>query len=90
MAETRSEAKSPEGKSLHSICRWTFNAGKGGFVPGDMRPEWGGSFGTPEMIELTAKKVRPRPKTKMPRERSMPISGFAFSSWRSWRFGFDY
>ena len=21
-------------KSLHSICRWTFNAGKGGFVPG--------------------------------------------------------
>jgi xylose isomerase len=48
-------------KSLHSICRWTFNPGKGGFVPGDMRPEWGGSkFGTPEMIELTAKKVRPR------------------------------
>jgi xylose isomerase len=26
-------------KSYHSICRWTFNAGKGGFVPGDMRPE---------------------------------------------------
>ena len=47
-------------QSLHSICRWTFNAGKGGFVPGDMRPEWGGRFGTPEMIELTAKKVRPR------------------------------
>jgi xylose isomerase len=47
-------------KSLHSICRWTFNPGKGGFVPGDMRPEWGGSFGTPEMIELVAKKVRPR------------------------------
>lgn len=47
-------------QSLHSICRWTFNAGKGGFVPGDMRPEWGGKFGTPEMIELTAKKVRPR------------------------------
>jgi len=49
------------GKSLHSICRWTFNPGKGGFVPGDMRPEWGGSkFGTPEMIALTAKKVQPR------------------------------
>ena len=47
-------------KSLHSICRWTFNPGKGGFVPGDMRPEWGGSFGTPEMIELVAKKIRPR------------------------------
>jgi xylose isomerase len=47
-------------KSLHSICRWTFNPGKGGFVPGDMRPEWGGSFQTPEMIELVAKKIRPR------------------------------
>ncbi len=47
-------------KSLHSICRWTFNPGKGGFVPGDMRPEWGGSFGTPEMIQLVAEKIRPR------------------------------
>lgn len=27
-------------KSYHSLCRWTFNAGKGGFVPGDMRPGW--------------------------------------------------
>lgn len=26
--------------SLHSICKWTFNPGKGGFVPGDMRPSW--------------------------------------------------
>ena len=47
-------------KSLHSICRWTFNPGKGGFVPGDMRPEWGGKFGTPEMIKLVADKVQPR------------------------------
>jgi xylose isomerase len=48
-------------KSLHSICRWTFNAGKGGFVPGDIRPEWAGSrFGSPDMIELVAKKIRPR------------------------------
>ena len=47
-------------KSLHSICRWTFNPGKGGFVPGDMRPQWGGTFGTPQMIELVAEKVRPR------------------------------
>ncbi len=47
-------------KSLHSICRWTFNPGKGGFVPGDMRPEWSGKFGTPEMIKLVADKVRPR------------------------------
>ncbi|MCJ7778380.1 MAG: hypothetical protein MUP16_08720 [Sedimentisphaerales bacterium] len=47
-------------KSLHSICRWTFNPGKGGFVPGDMRPQWGGKFGTPEMIKLVADKIRPR------------------------------
>jgi xylose isomerase len=47
-------------KTLHSICRWTFNPGKGGFVPGDMRPEWGGTFGTPEMIQLVAKKIKPR------------------------------
>jgi len=48
-------------KSLHSICRWTFNAGKGGFVPADMRPEWAGdNFGTPEMIELVADKIKPR------------------------------
>ena len=25
-------------RTLHSVCRWTFNPGKGGFVPGDMRP----------------------------------------------------
>ncbi|MBN1975716.1 MAG: hypothetical protein JW787_18930 [Sedimentisphaerales bacterium] len=47
-------------KSLHSICRWTFNPGKGGFVPGDMRPEWGGSFGTPEMINLVGKRIKSR------------------------------
>jgi xylose isomerase len=27
-------------KSLHSICRWTFNSGKGGFVPGNIRKQW--------------------------------------------------
>ena len=32
------------GKSLHRICRWTFNPGKGGFVPGDLRPEGGGDL----------------------------------------------
>jgi len=50
-----------KGQSLHSVCRWTFNAGKGGFVPGDIRPEWAGkSFDTVKMIELTAKKIAPR------------------------------
>lgn len=29
-----------EKKSYHSICTWTFNAGKGGFTPPDARPEW--------------------------------------------------
>ncbi|MEN6427070.1 MAG: xylose isomerase [Phycisphaerales bacterium] len=57
-------------KSLHSICRWTFNAGKGGFVPADIRPDWAGAkFGTPEMIELVAKKIRPR----MPRNVQLGI-----------------
>jgi xylose isomerase len=48
-------------KSLHSICRWTFNAGKGGFVPADIRPDWaGGRFRSPEMIQLVADRIRPR------------------------------
>jgi len=48
-------------KSLHSICRWTFNPGKGGFVPADMRPEWAsGKFSTVDMIKLVKKKIAPR------------------------------
>jgi xylose isomerase len=48
-------------KSLHSICRWTFNPGKGGFVPSDMRPQWGGpKFTTVDMIQLVADKIAPR------------------------------
>ena len=48
-------------KSLHSICRWTFNAGKGGFVPADARPDWlGKGMDTVKMIELTRKKIAPR------------------------------
>jgi xylose isomerase len=47
--------------SLHSICRWTFNAGKGGFVPANMRPDWlGKGMDTVRMIELTRKKIAPR------------------------------
>jgi len=50
-----------ENISLHSICRWTFNAGKGGFVPGNMRPEWqSASFGTVDMIELVRDRIKPR------------------------------
>ena len=48
-------------KSLHSICRWTFNPGKGGFVPADMRPAWAGSrFGSADMIKLVKQKIAPR------------------------------
>jgi len=48
-------------KSLHSICRWTFNAGKGGFVPADMRPEWSGeNFTSADMIRLVKEKIAPR------------------------------
>ncbi len=51
----------PEKTSLHSICRWTFNPGKGGFVPGDIRPEWDGSgFDTVAMIELVKREIAPK------------------------------
>lgn len=48
-------------KSLHSICRWTFNPGKGGFVPADIRPEWGcDNFDTVKMIQLVKEKISTR------------------------------
>ena len=48
-------------KSYHSICRWTFNAGKGGFVPADMRPEWSGKYlDTVGIIGIIRERVRPR------------------------------
>ncbi|MBF0432572.1 MAG: xylose isomerase [Fibrobacteria bacterium] len=50
-----------EEKSMHSICRWTFNAGKGGFVPSNVRPQWAGDrFSTADMIRLVGEKVAPR------------------------------
>jgi hypothetical protein len=30
------EATMADTKSYHGFCRWTFHAGKGGFVPEDM------------------------------------------------------
>lgn len=45
-------------QSLHSICRWTFSPGKGGFVPGNIRPEW--NFDTPAVVELIKKSIIPR------------------------------
>jgi xylose isomerase len=47
--------------SYHSICRWTFNAGKGGFVPGDMRERWNTSnLDTVETVRLITKEIAPR------------------------------
>jgi xylose isomerase len=48
-------------QSYHSVCRWTFHAGKGGFVPPDSIPEWGESrLDTVGAVELVAKKIAPR------------------------------
>jgi xylose isomerase len=48
-------------KSLHSVCRWTFNAGKGGFVPGNIREVWNGDnldlVGT---VKIIKDKIIPR------------------------------
>lgn len=48
-------------KSLHSLCRWTFNAGKGGFVPGNVRPAWAtDKLDTADTIRLIKEKIAPR------------------------------
>jgi len=50
-----------QAKSLHSVCRWTFNPGKGGFVPADMRPAWAaGKLDTVGTIYLIKDKIAPR------------------------------
>jgi len=50
-----------EKKSRHAICRWTFNAGKGGFTPSDMRPAWSGErLATTDVIRLIKDKIAPR------------------------------
>jgi len=47
--------------SYHSLCRWTFNPGKGGFVPGNIRPAWHPSrFTTIDFVQLVAEEIQPR------------------------------
>src|SRR5574340_988285 len=46
-------------KSLHSVCRWTFNAGKGGFVPANIRPAWA-KLDTVGMVKIVKEKIAPR------------------------------
>jgi len=48
-------------ESLHSICRWTFSAGKGGFVPADQRPDWAtDKLSTAGVVRLISKSIAPR------------------------------
>ena len=48
-------------KSFHSLCAWTFNAGKGGFTPGDARPSWSNDLlSTEKKIQLIKKSIAPR------------------------------
>ncbi len=50
-----------EEKSLHSICRWTFNSGKGGFVPDNIRPAWSANnLDTADVVKLIKDKIIPR------------------------------
>ncbi|MEA2100946.1 MAG: TIM barrel protein [Thermodesulfobacteriota bacterium] len=47
--------------SLHSICHWTFNPGKGGFTPGNMRPAWDAeNMRTVDLIRTIREKIAPR------------------------------
>ena len=47
--------------SYHSICTWTFNAGKGGFTPPDARPEWDGRhLTTTGVVKLIRDRIMPR------------------------------
>lgn len=48
-------------KSFHSVCRWTFHAGRGGFVPSRIRPEWAGNrLDTAAVVRLVSEKIAPR------------------------------
>ncbi len=50
-----------EKKSFHSLCAWTFNAGKGGFTPPDTRPGWASDkLDTVGKINLIKEKIMPR------------------------------
>ena len=66
------------GSSYHSICRWTFHSGKGGFVPPDMIPEWSSEkLDTPGMIELVADD-QPRYRGRSQNHRSRECKCFHF------------
>lgn len=48
-------------KRSHSVCRWTFHAGKGGFLPGDIRPSWSAEkLNSAGFVRLVKKEIAPR------------------------------
>ncbi len=48
-------------QKLHSICRWTFHAGKGGFQPGNIRPSWGSAqLSSAGFVKIVREKIAPR------------------------------
>lgn len=48
-------------ESLHSICRWTFHSGKGGFTPGNIRPSWSSKdLNSAGFVRLVKEKISPR------------------------------
>lgn len=48
-------------KSFHSVCRWTFHSGKGGFVPANMRPKWSAEkLDSVGVIKLIKERIAPR------------------------------
>ena len=48
-------------KSFHSLCAWTFNAGKGGFTPANARPGWSNDLlNTEKRIQLIKTAIIPR------------------------------
>ena len=50
-----------ERTSYHSVCRWTFHAGKGGFVPRDSIPEWDAALlDTAGAVGLVKERIAPR------------------------------
>lgn len=50
-----------EMKSWHSVCAWTFHAGRGGFIPRHIRPSWEApGFDTIAKIKLIRDKIVPR------------------------------
>lgn len=51
----------PDKTSFHSICAWSFNSGKGGFTPSNIRPGWSSDkLDTLGKIRLIREKIAPR------------------------------